>query len=1330
MQPYEAHIPYLLQFTSDYNISPMGWLHLAKCEVSICIHCAVVCARDQHTSSHRMQPRRGAEDQLRLHAVKTKASHGIAASLSGSGIDGEDPSQLLSSLPSDSHVGGSQPPSQPVDLMSQHQFQLFGPLSERALIDERGCREAAGGCGGGDCPPLLDSPSPVDQRESTSPSHGGLLSTQEKQLVLELLEGITEEQLNWTPEQESAVHVAAGGESAHCTHGIPIVKEKTSSCEIEIDVDHVYIINKGMSKQRFGEELWQEERMRCATKGVRFEGDPDPPSTQTAHREVQQTEVDFARRLDNLKLKGGVLRTGLGLGSVRGRASSVGVDDGQVLAESASEFKSRIDQGGPSSLNRHDSELDPSSNNEEVDLWVVHRIMEVESQAAVDLLQTSRYQTQEASEQIHCDSELFVQTTILAGEECYRSDGNVIVCDNSDDELLLEEDGLSASEVSQEVEDILSSTQMGMGLDDVCVQMGMEIDVAHARFSTAVKEANRGIDSHLSSAEKSDSSSIDGLLDFSYAIMQRRRESPVVGSSPVDEVAAKQNTPAVLGSADSCSSRTKTNPRSLSSVFRKRRHDDDRVPKMLPLSPYVTGTMSPQDYLDSLYLYQQPKKAKHRVSFRDSMADIDSVGPERNSVGTNSVGSECDREQGVVEEAFDESRSSISRPASTGVIYLIPAFRAPSQGQLSSMSSYRQPDIINHGAKCSNISDATRTSDDTSGGSRALHTVPFINNCPVFDGGFARLNANSSTTCQSVIFRQRCLVPTFKPPPPLKFQKEPCRVIRGGAAQSTSKTTLESKSQMYSPTQTPHSSDVNDDAMTNNIGAASVAVKFMTRLTSFSLEIHCNARLELLPNPKYDAVQAIFWMVDDCISNAESESVKRMSGFIMQRDQPPTHSRSIITSAFGLPADCFIEAVDSELQLFTAIIRVIGTVDPDFLVGYRLSHELSFGYLMRRAACLGINLPRALSRVPNESEPSFPRDPQLAPDDEGGDWADNDIHVTGRIVLELWRIMKSELKLFNYTYSNVAAHVLSLRVPCFSPCQLTKWFVAPTTKHRTVTHMAALTRLNLDLLDKVDLVRKVSESARLYGIDFNSVLTRGSQYRVEAALLSQAHAGGYLLISPSRRKVAAQAPMEVIPLVMEPRTQLYTDPIIVLDFQSLYPSMILAHNLCFSTIMGKLRTGVSGSIDTTERLGVVQYPETVSALNATISSSTDTIRPYISPNGSVFCNESVRAGILPAMVKEMLSTRVMVKKAMKQYSTVRTGERNKILSKVLDARQLAIKLLSNVTCKNDPSIIIHPSIMILQLSSIHPSRPFNYHPSIHMILQLLSILPSRPFNRS
>jgi hypothetical protein len=35
-------------------------------------------------------------------------------------------------------------------------------------------------------------------------------------------------------------------------------------------------------------------------------------------------------------------------------------------------------------------------------------------------------------------------------------------------------------------------------------------------------------------------------------------------------------------------------------------------------------------------------------------------------------------------------------------------------------------------------------------------------------------------------------------------------------------------------------------------------------------------------------------------------------------------------------------------------------------------------------------------------------------------------------------------------------------------------------------------------LDKLDLVRRTAESARLYGIDFFSVLTRGSQYRVRS----------------------------------------------------------------------------------------------------------------------------------------------------------------------------------------------------------------------------------------
>jgi len=47
-----------------------------------------------------------------------------------------------------------------------------------------------------------------------------------------------------------------------------------------------------------------------------------------------------------------------------------------------------------------------------------------------------------------------------------------------------------------------------------------------------------------------------------------------------------------------------------------------------------------------------------------------------------------------------------------------------------------------------------------------------------------------------------------------------------------------------------------------------------------------------------------------------------------------------------------------------------------------------------------------------------------------------------------------------------------------------------------------------------------------------------------------------LLFFGATLQVASQPAMECLPLVIEPESAFYPDPVVVLDFQSLYPSMI------------------------------------------------------------------------------------------------------------------------------------------------------------------------------
>jgi DNA polymerase zeta len=62
---------------------------------------------------------------------------------------------------------------------------------------------------------------------------------------------------------------------------------------------------------------------------------------------------------------------------------------------------------------------------------------------------------------------------------------------------------------------------------------------------------------------------------------------------------------------------------------------------------------------------------------------------------------------------------------------------------------------------------------------------------------------------------------------------------------------------------------------------------------------------------------------------------------------------------------------------------------------------------------------------------------------------------------------------------------------------------------------------NLELLDVSNMISRTTESARTFGIDFYSVITRGSQFKVESMMLRIAKPENFVLISPSRKQVNA-----------------------------------------------------------------------------------------------------------------------------------------------------------------------------------------------------------------
>lgn len=118
-------------------------------------------------------------------------------------------------------------------------------------------------------------------------------------------------------------------------------------------------------------------------------------------------------------------------------------------------------------------------------------------------------------------------------------------------------------------------------------------------------------------------------------------------------------------------------------------------------------------------------------------------------------------------------------------------------------------------------------------------------------------------------------------------------------------------------------------------------------------------------------------------------------------------------------------------------------------------------------------------------------------------------------------------------------------------------------------------------------------------------------------------------------------------------------PIATLDFSSLYPSIMMAHNLCYTTLL---------DMQTIERLGLVKdvdYTQTPNNGWALVLLQMQSSVAYSMLD--LFVKSVRRKGLLPTVLEDLISARKRAKADLKK-------ETDPFKRAVLDGRQLALKV--------------------------------------------------------
>ena len=289
---------------------------------------------------------------------------------------------------------------------------------------------------------------------------------------------------------------------------------------------------------------------------------------------------------------------------------------------------------------------------------------------------------------------------------------------------------------------------------------------------------------------------------------------------------------------------------------------------------------------------------------------------------------------------------------------------------------------------------------------------------------------------------------------------------------------------------------------------------------------------------------------------------------------------------------CNIISFDTERDMLTAFSAYLRDNDVDIITGWNI-FGFDLEYIMQRASfnrCSRefFQLSKLRGHICNLVSKKL----------SSSALGDNELKlvpIPGRFVFDMFHEIKREHKLDSYKLDNVSKIYLGDQKIDMSPKEMFARFKEgdPVKLREVAEYCIKDTVLPHKLIGKLSTLMNLLEMAKATWVPLNYLAERGQQIKVFSQLTKKARELGFK-VPTFEYGYTDNAGYEGA-TVLEAQSGAYYAPITALDFEGLYPSIMMAHNLCYSSlVMDKKYDDVPGV--TYETFGEYKFAQDVSSL--------------------------------------------------------------------------------------------------------------------------------------